>query len=121
RTLKGKGILEEEDKPGFHGKPIEPAEQAEKVIESLQRGLTGADHWEPRLPTQGAVTPPGPVRPGDDPPYSPSSKPEATRKAFGAALASLGKANPAIVALDGDVKNSTYTEDFAKACPEHFF
>jgi transketolase len=36
-------------------------------------------------------------------------------------LAEIGLVNPAVVALDGDVKNSTYTEDFEKACPDRFF
>jgi transketolase len=36
----------------------------------------------------------------------------ATRKAYGVALQALGHANPRIVALDGDVRNSTYSENF---------
>jgi transketolase len=36
----------------------------------------------------------------------------ATRKAYGLALEALGHANPRIVALDGDVRNSTYAENF---------
>jgi transketolase len=38
----------------------------------------------------------------------------ATRKAYGVALQTLGHTNPSIVALDGDVKNSTYAQDFAQ-------
>ncbi len=37
----------------------------------------------------------------------------ATRKAYGLALRALGHANPDVYALDGDVKNSTYSEWFA--------
>jgi transketolase len=44
----------------------------------------------------------------------------ATREAYGHALVSLGKRNPAVVALDGDVKNSTYAERFAKVCPDRY-
>ena len=43
------------------------------------------------------------------------------RRAFGLALESLGAANPNVVGLDADVKNSTYALDFAKAHPTHFF
>ena len=43
------------------------------------------------------------------------------RRAYGLALKALGAANPRIVALDGDVKNSTYAEDFAKAYPDRYF
>jgi transketolase len=44
----------------------------------------------------------------------------ATRKAFGEALAAIG-ARGDVVALDGEVGNSTYTEYFAKAHPERYF
>jgi len=45
----------------------------------------------------------------------------ATRKAFGNALARLGKTHPELVVIDGDVKNSTYTEFFANEFPDRFF
>ena len=44
----------------------------------------------------------------------------ATRKAFGEALAAIG-ARGDVVALDGEVGNSTHTEEFAKAHPERYF
>ncbi len=44
----------------------------------------------------------------------------ATRKAYGNGLVNLGKNNPSVVALDGDVKNSTYSIDFKNAYPERF-
>lgn len=50
-----------------------------------------------------------------------SNIPVATRKAFGNALARLGEKYPNLVVLDGDVKNSTYTEDFEKKFPGRFF
>ena len=43
----------------------------------------------------------------------------ATRKAYGDALKALA-ARPEVVAMDGEVSNSTYAEDF-KACPDRFF
>jgi len=45
----------------------------------------------------------------------------ATRKAYGDALQALGAANPDVIGLDGEVSNSTYAEEFAKAFPEHYF
>ena len=45
----------------------------------------------------------------------------ATRKAYGDALAALGAADGTVVALDGEVGNSTYTETFADKFPERFF
>jgi len=44
----------------------------------------------------------------------------ATRKAYGEALAALG-ARPDIVAMDGEVSNSTYANLFAQAHPGRFF
>jgi transketolase len=44
----------------------------------------------------------------------------ATRKAYGTALAALGARRDDIVALDGEVGNSTYSEDFKKAFPDRF-
>ena len=44
----------------------------------------------------------------------------ATREAFGAALVALGEANPSVVALDADVKNSTFTDKFGKQFPDRF-
>ena len=45
----------------------------------------------------------------------------ATRKAYGAALKALGDARGDVVALDGEVSNSTYSEQFRDAHPERFF
>jgi transketolase len=45
----------------------------------------------------------------------------ATREAFGVALEALGSVNPSIVALDADVKNSTYTDRFGKKFSDRFF
>src|SRR5215467_13967229 len=45
----------------------------------------------------------------------------ATRKAYGDALVALGAANPDVVALDGEVSNSTYAEEFTKAYPNRYF
>src|SRR5919201_4004842 len=45
----------------------------------------------------------------------------ATRKAYGDALVALGARDPRVVALDGEVNNSTYAEEFAKAYPDRYF
>jgi len=60
----------------------------------------------------GAQTPPRP--------YVPRLG-KATRDAFGEALRELARTNPQIVAVDGDVNNSTRTEWFAREFPERFF
>lgn len=49
-----------------------------------------------------------------------SSPQIATRKAYGQALAKLGRAHDRIIALDGDTKNSTFSEIFRKEHPDRF-
>jgi len=118
RTRKGRGFSEVEDREGWHGKPLPPA-MAERAIEELggERALTVRGPLPPpgspaRAVTReaGAVTLPS-YRVGDK---------VATRKAYGQALAALG-ARPDVVAMDGEVSNSTYAEDFAQAYPERYF
>jgi transketolase len=115
RTRKGRGFSEVEDREDWHGKPL-PAEMAERAIVELggERHLT--------------VTGPQPQdgnprsRPGGEvslPRYQTGTK-VATRKAFGEALAALGS-RPDVVALDGEVGNSTHAEEFAKKYPERYF
>ena len=44
----------------------------------------------------------------------------ATRLAYGKALTKLGKSCDRIIALDGDTKNSTFSQTFRDAFPERF-
>ncbi len=115
RTRKGRGFSEIEDHEGWHGRPL-PAEMAERAIVELggDRHITVDGH----RPRTGSPR----VRPSESvvlPRYEPGAK-VATRKAFGEALAAVG-ARGNVVALDGEVGNSTHTEDFEKAYPERFF
>jgi transketolase len=116
RTVKGKGVSAVENKNGAHGKPVE--DEAAAI-----RELGGLRHIRlaPQSPSGGAVAHAfeanGPLT---LPRYELGQK-VATRKAYGDALVALGRANPRIVVLDGEVGNSTYTETFAKELPERFF
>ena len=122
RTLKGKALDGIEGKENWHGKALDK-DTAARVVASLEKQLTGdGAKWKPILPSPHPVS----VRsatavPSSDPPYAPGGKEVATRKAFAEALAALGQSDPRIVVVDGDVKNSTYTEDFEKVAPERFF
>ncbi|HWR54613.1 MAG TPA: transketolase [Bryobacteraceae bacterium] len=120
-TYKGHGMLDAEDREGYHGKPFEK-EVADKIVAALEAKFDGkAVAWSPKLPS-GTANKTAPARNGSpQPPYQLGGKEIATRKAFGDALAALGRADSRIVALDGDVKNSTYSEEFQKAAPERFF
>lgn len=123
RTLKGKGMLGVEDKEGEHGKAM-PPDLATRIIAALEQRLPKIGQpWTPRLPAPVSHIAGGPpsARPNVQPPYTIGGKHVATRRAFGEALAALGKNDSRIVVLDGDVKNSTYTEEFLKVCPDRFF
>ncbi|HSK10101.1 MAG TPA: transketolase C-terminal domain-containing protein, partial [Vicinamibacterales bacterium] len=45
----------------------------------------------------------------------------ATREAYGSALVRLGELDPRVVALDADVKNSTFSQKFEKVFPDRFY
>src|SRR5215472_1360489 len=121
-TLKGKGMDGYEDKEGWHGRVLSKDETA-RVVGILEKSLTGAgDHWTPTLPEKrrGRQVPPS-IGAAPNPPYTPGEKEVATRKAFGDALQALAKVDPRVVALDGDVKNSTHSDEFLAAAPDRFF
>jgi transketolase len=112
RTRKGNGVSFLQDEEGWHGKPLSPAE-AQTAIAELggERSLT----LSPLAPAPW--TPPAAPWTGMSIPEF--AEPIATRKAFGETLAALAT-RPEVVVLDGEVANSTYTEDFQKAAPERF-
>ena len=116
KTLKGKGYSKIEDKGGWHGKASSP-EDAEEAIAELGgiRNITvdvpKPEHGEPHRFEPGGA---------EWPSYEVGSK-VATRKAYGDALAALGGERGDVVALDGEVSNSTYAEIFRDAHPERFF
>ncbi|GAA4495734.1 transketolase [Actinoallomurus oryzae] len=116
KTVKGRGAAEVADKEGWHGKAL-PEDMADRAVAALG----GIRHLRVRGPQPPAPTPtPAPdVRPVELPRFDVGDK-VATRAAFGAALAALG-ARPDVVALDAEVGNSTYAENFAKAHPERYF
>ena len=69
------------------------------------------------LPQQRARSP---AEHEDWPAYQAGDK-VATRKAYGDALVALGGRDQKVVALDGEVSNSTYADEFAHAYPERYF
>jgi transketolase len=122
RTLKGKGLGDVEDREGAHGVAIKK-DKADELVAELERMLPGNPPvWQPKLPPSAGERGIGAKgSKAAPPPFAKGGDKVATRKAFGAALAALGREDPRIVVLDGDVKNSTYTEEFEKAVPERFF
>ncbi|MEU3947593.1 transketolase [Streptomyces sp. NPDC029526] len=115
RTLKGKGVAAVEDQEGRHGKPLPEAEDA--VAE-----LGGSRDLRVRLPEPVPARALHAVSTADaEPPRWKRGEEVATRNAFGEALTALGAARGDVVALDGEVGDSTRAEFFAKEHPERYF
>jgi len=118
RTVKGKGFAEVEDSPDWHGKPF-PPDMADRAIAELggERHLTVRGPL-PRADHRTFPSPAETARPTAA--YEIGTK-VATRKAYGDALVALGARDPRVVALDGEVSNSTYASEFADAYPDRYF
>lgn len=120
KTFKGKGISFMENHPSWHGKPIPKGEETQKAIDELTKRLKPTKAVPKfKLPLATSSRTPS-AKPMAPPAYKIGDT-VATREAFGAALAALGAADPSVVALDADVKNSTYTDKFGKQFPDRFF
>jgi transketolase len=120
KTIKGRGFSEVENQDGWHGRPF-PPDMAERAIAELG----GVRHLLVRGPRPESVPgqergPAGTAGSYRAPAYAVGEK-VATRKAYGDALVALGAADPKVVALDGEVKNSTYALEFARAYPGRYF
>ncbi|NUW36388.1 transketolase [Nonomuraea sp. SMC257] len=115
KTRKGEGVVEVENREGAHGKALKDPDTAVAELGGV-RTLT-VDVHRPEIMPQ-------PYRFDDGkltlPEYEPGTR-VATRTGYGEALAALGAARGDVVALDGEVADSTKTQEFAKAFPDRFF
>ena len=117
KTFKGHGISFLENKDGWHGKALkkEELEKALKELEPIKDEL----RFNLKKPKQTEL-PHQPDKIRSSAMSFEEKKEYATREVFGEVLAKLGNENKEIYALDGDVMNSTFTEDFKKAHAERF-
>ncbi|XP_071961722.1 transketolase-like [Antedon mediterranea] len=119
KTFKGKGCPDVENLENWHGKAL--GAKAEGAIDAISKLIKNNKH---------SLTPPVPV---DDAPAVNISEVKlfeapsyslgdmvATRVAYGTALVKIGKDNKHVVAIDGDMKNSTYSIKFRDAFPDRF-
>jgi transketolase len=120
RTKKGAGVSFLADQEGWHGKALSREEATHALAELGWSEGAAALVVKPKRASTHQVAPAAPAAATELPRYSPGAQ-VATRAAFGDALAALGSSNPRVVALDGEVSNSTYTDRFAKTHPERFF
>lgn len=122
KTFKGKGLKGIEDCENWHGKPI-PKDRVEGLLTELQAQIQSKNHDKVLCPEPRE----GDIKPADMTPIKLSAPTDykkgdkvATRRAYGKALAKLGQASGKVVALDGDTKNSTFSDEFRKAFPERY-
>ncbi|GAA3909710.1 transketolase [Streptomyces lannensis] len=118
RTVKGRGYSEVADREGWHGKPL-PEDMAARAVAELG----GERHLLVRgpLPQGSIVSPVAAAEPVPSLPGYTCGERIPTRKAYGDALLTLGRINPRVVALDGEVSNSTHADEFANAYPGRYF
>jgi len=116
KTKKGKGFSEIENKNGWHGKPLNTDMMQRAVKEISAKGnmkvkLNSKIKYH-KIKYNTINFKPNEYKSGEM---------IATRVAFGNALVKLGKKNKDVVAVDGDVKNSTMTQDFFNKFPKRSF
>ena len=114
KTKKGKGVKAVEDQPGKHGKPLDDPEEAIQELggeRDLNVEVAKPEAGEPHTFE---------VSGGELPTYDLGAE-VATRKAYGETLAALGSIRGDVVAMDGEVSNSTHSEDFRAAHEDRYF
>jgi transketolase len=116
RTLKGKGVSFLQDKDGWHGKPVKKGEELSKALAEL--GDTAVTLSV--APRRYASPRPEPAAPLTLVPEYTRGQEVATREAYGTALAKLARHSRRVVAIDGDTKNSTFSERLKQAAPEQY-
>jgi transketolase len=113
-TLKGKGVKEVENENGYHGKPLPHPEEAIKELGGERHlRLTPASPSDGGSPHRFSTT-------GGELPRWDVGEQVATREAYGDALAALGRQRGDVVAMDGEVSNSTHSEIFREAHPDRY-
>lgn len=120
KTIKGKGVSFLEGAPNWHGKALKP-EEMNRAIKELEAQITPeGDAIKLEIPRPTGTVQEERVGKVEPPSYKLGDL-VATREAFGTALARLGTADSRVVALDGDVKNSTFSDRFEAAHPDRFY
>ncbi len=124
KTVKGKGVKFLEDQDGWHGKALNDHELESALNELGPVSLTFRGSLEKPSARGGSAWGGKPIKPNKletlNSHYD-TGELVATRKAYGDAITLLAKRFPRLIALDGEVSNSTYADIFKKAYPKRFF
>ncbi|KAH3819033.1 transketolase-like [Dreissena polymorpha] len=120
KTYKGRGFPDIEDMLNWHGKPL--GDKADKVIAHIKENMQsqGPFNLRPQSITTSVPTVDITNIHLDKPPNYKIGEEVATRLAYGVALAKLGSNNSRVIALDGDTKNSTFSDKFKAAHPDRY-
>lgn len=118
KTFKGKGVSSLENKAGWHGKALPKGEPLDTALKELGSLSTDGSFQIEATPTTAAAEPQ--IKEMAAPEYE-LDEAAATRSGYGTGLTKLGDANPLVVAVDGDVKNSTYAEQFMEKHNDRYF
>jgi len=118
KTIKGKGVSFIEDQPDWHGRVLGDDELQQAFLElgSVDIALKGLIP-KPKLDHSRSVV----KRVGDEDQKYTKGEMVATRRAYGEGLVYLYQSFPQLVALDGEVNNSTFASIFAERYPERYF
>ncbi|XP_076344183.1 transketolase-like isoform X3 [Tachypleus tridentatus] len=121
KTFKGKGIPEIEDQENWHGKPL--GDKADDAINGILKSISnqGCPQLCPQKPLKedAPVIDISNISLSEPPAYNIGDK-VATRLAYGTALTKLGHNCDRVVAMDGDTKNSTFSDKFRKVFPDRY-
>jgi transketolase len=120
RTEKGYGVSFLSGAANWHGKALKGDELARAMKELEAQLVTEPAAGRPLIKAPTGTARSERIEPVPPPSYTRGDS-VATREAYGAALARLGAADSRVVALDGDVKNSTFSEKFEAVHPERFY
>jgi len=108
RTIKGKGVSFLENKNGWHGKVLDEEKLKKALNELGEMPEAHSDKYVKSRKSKKKFK----LKNKFNFKKTLYNKKVATRDAYGKALLKLGKVNNAIIAIDGDVRNSTKAEDF---------
>jgi len=119
KTYKGHGIPGIEDAENWHGKPL--AAKADDAIKAIQGEIAnkGPHKMCPAQPSKLLTPVRQEVKLASPPAYKLGEN-VASRAAYGTALVKIGKDNDRVVAMDGDTKNSTFSQKFKDAFPDRY-
>lgn len=120
KTFKGHGVSFAENKDGFHGKAFTKEQAAVAIAEigDFDGNIIGSVAMPSDVDNEG-----GSKDGIKEVPFTSYSSTEkvATRKAYGNALVAIGSVRGDVVALDAEMNNSTFSNQFAAAYPTRYF